>query len=135
MSSSWQEQIFTVPLCYLLSQEFNGEPVDGAVFEEGSSHTLPISREGTEDVQVAGASGKGRAQSSMPDGYRFCCCAANNCVLHLHLVVEKETSVSCSPIPIPPHSLFQRCSVWCREEGEWGALPVPQHFLSLQAPH
>ncbi|XP_015152834.1 uncharacterized protein LOC101750811 isoform X2 [Gallus gallus] len=37
--------------------EFNGEPVDGAVFEEGSSHTLPISREGTEDVQVAGASG------------------------------------------------------------------------------
>jgi len=50
--------------------------VDGAVFEEGSSHTLPISREGTEDVQVAGASGKGRAQSSMPDGYRFCCCVS-----------------------------------------------------------
>ena len=40
--------------------------MDGAVFEEDSSCTLPISREGTEDVQAAGAPGKGRAQSSVP---------------------------------------------------------------------
>ncbi|XP_019478217.1 uncharacterized protein LOC109370915 isoform X4 [Meleagris gallopavo] len=37
--------------------EVDGEPVDEAVFQEGSSHTLPISREGTEDVQAAGAAG------------------------------------------------------------------------------
>lgn len=65
-----------------------------------------------------------------------CCCApCKDSVLHLYPAAEAETPVSCSTTSIPPHSLFQHHSVWCWEEGEWEALPCPQQFLSLQAPH
>ncbi|XP_048784281.1 serine/arginine repetitive matrix protein 1-like isoform X5 [Lagopus muta] len=44
--------------------EIDGEPVDEAVLQEGSSHTLPISREGTEDVPAAGAAGAGGEEAT-----------------------------------------------------------------------
>ncbi|XP_021230719.1 uncharacterized protein LOC110387177 isoform X2 [Numida meleagris] len=68
MSSSGREQILTVPLCFLLSKEIDGAPVDEAAFKEGSSRMIPISREHTEDTHAAGAAGEGRAESSMADG-------------------------------------------------------------------
>ncbi|XP_048784278.1 uncharacterized protein LOC125685339 isoform X3 [Lagopus muta] len=104
--------------------EIDGEPVDEAVLQEGSSHTLPISREGTEDVPAAGAAGAGGEEATkgiyIKDVPMFCLKGAVAVVFAFLLLIidafaSKNKSRSpqpcCAPPPPPPHVSIQPARV------------------------